>query len=221
MGTIATPITYVVAIIFTVIYVQYRDAGTKDFKKLKRTFYIPFGITFLLFIAVGVCCIAFTDYKLFGVVWILVCLYVILSLFLGKYRLWIDIVYSIIFVGIGIASFFISTENERHTLVGITVMFWGLFILSFGQFVSHFFQNEAKKRTSIFMHTPNVFPMLEFDIQSKEMKDSNAEPILFSLFIFLVIIWSFITTGLVEQEFRFLPLSIIGLSISFAFVYGI
>ena len=79
----------------------------------------------------GVCLIAMTEYQLLGAVWILVCLYVILSLFLRKYKLWIDIVYSIVFVGIGIASFFVN-DNEKGTLIGVTVMFCGLFILSLG-----------------------------------------------------------------------------------------
>ena len=48
------------------------------------------------------------------------------------------------------------------------------------------------------MHTPRVLPMLEFKIDTKEMVDNNKEPVLFILFVFMLIIWSFIATGLIE-----------------------
>jgi hypothetical protein len=155
-----------------------------------------------------------------GILWIAIAVYIVLNLFLFMYKLYIDVFFALLFVALGIASFFLDT-GDMNALKGITIMFSGAFILTFGTFISELLKNKAKRRSSIFMHTPKVLPMLEYNIETKEMVDSNKEPILFSLFIFFLIMWSFIATGLVKQQFRYIPLSVMGIAICLVFVYGI
>ena len=182
--------------IFSFMYVQYKEVG-KDLKRLNRYFYVPFILTFIIFVLFGVNLILSGDYFIQGCIWILTILYAVLSLFVYNYKLAIDIVFALIFIIGGIAQFFIGEEEEK-SLVGITIMFGGLFILTLGSFISQYLKNKAKKQRSILMHTPRVLPMLEFKIDTKEMVDNNKEPVLFILFVFMLIIWSFIATGLIE-----------------------
>jgi len=63
--------------------------------------------------------------------------------------------------------------------------------------------------------------MLEFKIETQEMVNCNKEPVLFHLFIFLLQVWGFITTGLVEVDYRFIPLSVMGLAMCFDTIYEI
>ena len=165
-------------------------------KKLNKSFYVCLSIVILILLAFAWYRIKRENY-IHGILWISIAVYILLNLFLFAYKLFIDVFFALLFVVLGIASFFLD-EGELHRLKGITIIFSGAFILTFGTFISELLKNKAKRRSSIFMHTPKVLPMLEYNIETKEMVDSNTEPILFSLFIFFLIMWSFIATGLVE-----------------------
>ena len=101
----------------------------------------------------------------------------------------------------------------------MSVLYFGMFILSFGAFCREYILNKLKKRRSIFMNAPEVFPMLEYNLDTSHMKNSNAEPMLFFFFIYVVLLWAFSTTIIAEKKWRYIPLSIIGISLAFAYTY--
>ena len=41
-----------------------------------------------------------------------------------------------------------------------------MFILSFGAFIQEYLRNKMKKRRSIFMNAPEVFPMMEYNLDT-------------------------------------------------------
>ena len=94
-----------------------------------------------------------------------------------------------------------------------------MFILSFGSFVYEYIRNKFKQRKSIFMNAPEVLPMLEYNLDTRQMKDRNAEPMLFFFCIYVVLIWAFSTTIIADKSWRYIPLSIIGLSLAFSYIY--
>ena len=69
------------------------------------------------------------------------------------------------------------------------------------------------------MNAPEVFPMLEYNLDTSQMKNSNAEPMLFFFFIYVVLLWAFSTTIIAEKQWRYVPLSIIGITLAFSFIY--
>ena len=99
------------------------------------------------------------------------------------------------------------------------MLYFGMFILSFGAFCREYILNKLKKRRSIFMNAPEVFPMLEYNLDTSQMKNSNAEPMLFFFFIYVVLLWAFSTTIIAEKKWRYIPLSIIGITLAFAYIY--
>ena len=76
-----------------------------------------------------------------------------------------------------------------------------------------------KKRRSIFMNAPEVLPMLEYNLDTLKMTTSNAEPMLFFFFIYVILLWAFSTTIIAEKSWRYIPLSIIGIALAFAYIY--
>ena len=96
-----------------------------------------------------------------------------------------------------------------------------MFILSFGSFCQEYISNKMKKRKTIFMNAPEVFPMLQYDLDTHSMKDSNGEPMLFFFFIYVVLLWAFSCTIISPKQWRYIPLSIIGITLAFAYIYVI
>lgn len=101
----------------------------------------------------------------------------------------------------------------------MSVLYFGMFILSFGSFVYEYIKNKLKRRKSIFMNAPEVFPMLEYNLNTRQMKDSNTEPMLFFFCIYIVLLWAFSTTIIADKSWRYIPLSIIGLALAFTYIY--
>jgi len=96
-----------------------------------------------------------------------------------------------------------------------------MFILSFGEFIQEYFKNKARSRKAIFMNAPEVMPMLRFDLNKQQMKDSNAEPIYFFFFSFIILLWAFSATIIADKSWRHIPLSLIGITLAFTFIYMI
>ena len=61
--------------------------------------------------------------------------------------------------------------------------------------------------------------MLEYDLDTAQMKDANAEPMLFFFFIYVVLLWAFSATIIADKSWRYIPLSLIGITLAFAFIY--
>ena len=99
------------------------------------------------------------------------------------------------------------------------MLYFGMLILSFGSFCHEYWLNKIKKRRSIFMNAPEVFPMMEYNLDKKQMLGANSEPMLFFFFIYVVLLWAFSTTIVADKEWRYIPLSIIGLALDFAYIY--
>ena len=166
----------------------------------------------------GAAAITFTEYGLFGIIWISVCVYVLLNLLLKRFRKSIAFIYALCFVAAGVFLLVTSDDNDQ-SFQGISVLYFGMFILSFGSFVYEFIKNKIKARRSIFMNAPEIFPTLEYNLDTRMMKNSNAEPMLFFFCIYVVLLWAFSTTIIADKSWRYIPLSIIGLALAFAYIY--
>ena len=81
-------------------------------KRLSCSFWLLFGISFLILIGVGAATINFTKYGLFGIVWIAMVIYILLNMLLGKFKKIIDILYSICFVAAGVFLLWTSDNND-------------------------------------------------------------------------------------------------------------
>ena len=119
--------------------------------------------TFVVFVAIGVGIYLKTELKLMGILWIAICFYVLLNLLLFRFKLWIDILYTLGFIGFGGFLLYMS-ETKAALFTGISVLYFGIFLLSFGSFIREYAKNREKQRTSIFMHSQNVFPILEYSL---------------------------------------------------------
>lgn len=69
------------------------------------------------------------------------------------------------------------------------------------------------------MNSPEVLPMLEYNLDTQKMKNANGEPMLFFFFVYVVLMWAFSTTIISDVEWRYIPLSIIGLTLAFSYIY--
>ena len=94
-----------------------------------------------------------------------------------------------------------------------------MFILSFGAFIREYIQNKLKRKHTIIMSSPQVFPVLEYDLSTGKMNTANAEPMYFFIFIYVVLLWSFCCTIIAEKEWRYIPLSVIGIALACAYIY--
>ena len=56
------------------------------------------------------------------------------------------------------------SESAVVLFSGVSVLYFGIFLLSFGSFIREYAKNREKLRTSIFMHSQNVFPILEYSL---------------------------------------------------------
>lgn len=151
------------------------------------------GITFLVFICIGLGIYFKTNLKLLGIVWIAVCFYVLLNLLLFRFKLYIDIIFTLGFIVCGLVLLY-EAEKKVELFTGISILYFGIFLLSFGSFIREYFKNREKRRTSIFMHSQNVFPILEYSLSDQSMTSCNLEAVLFFTWVFVVLIWGFTTT---------------------------
>lgn len=69
------------------------------------------------------------------------------------------------------------------------------------------------------MASPQVFPVLQYDLNSGQMHTNNKEPLFFFFFIYVVLLWAFSCTIIAPKEWRYIPLSIIGIALAFAYIY--
>ena len=73
-----------------------------------------------------------------------------------------------------------------------------MFILSFGAFCREYIRNKLQRRRSIFMNAPAVMPMLQYNLETRQMQNRNAEPMLFFFFIYVLLLWAFSSTIIVK-----------------------
>ena len=170
-------VAYFVLLIGTLLYLEYSSVEAQ-ISRLSCSFWVLFGITFLILIAAGGIVIQYTSYGLVGIVWISVCLYVVLNLLLSRFRKYIAIAFAFCFIAAGVIMLMTSDDNHR-SFQGVSVLYFGMLILSFGAFCQEYVKNKMKKRRSIFMNAPEVFPMLEYNLDSQQMTNCNTEPMLF------------------------------------------
>ena len=216
-GAIFISIAYFVFLISALLFFEFQSVDN-NISRLSCSFWILFGITFLILVGVGAAAITFTDYGLGGILWISVCVYILLNLLLKSFRKVIACIFALCFIGAGVFLLVTSDDNDQ-SFQGISVLYFGMFILSFGSFVYEYVKNKLKMRRSIFMNAPEVFPMLEYNLDTRMMKNSNAEPMLFFFCIYTVLLWAFSTTIIADKSWRYIPLSIIGLALAFAYIY--
>lgn len=160
--TIVTIVGYLLVMIVAFLFIQYQAIGA-NLRNLSKSFYGMLTITFLVFVGIGAGIYFKTSYQLFGILWIAICFYVLLNLLLFRFKLYLDIIYTLGFVGYGGYLLYMS-ESAVELFSGVSVLYFGIFLLSFGSFVREYAKNREKRRTSIFMHSQNVFPILEYSL---------------------------------------------------------
>ena len=104
---------YFVILIATLLYLEYKSVSAQ-LKELSCSFWILFGLTWIILIGVGAAQIFWSDYGLSGIVWISVCVYIILNMLLYTWRRIIDVVYSLFFVAAGVI-LLISAETDDQS----------------------------------------------------------------------------------------------------------
>ena len=131
-GSVLIAVAYFVGMIAALLYLEYQSVNN-EVSKLTCSFWILFSITYLILIGVGVACVYWTDKGLLGIVWIAVCIYVLFNLLLYKYKRIIDVLFSVCFIIAGVFLLMTSDDNDQ-SFQGISVLYFGMFILSFGSF---------------------------------------------------------------------------------------
>ena len=82
----------------------------------------------------GAALIFLTSYGLVGIVWIAVWVYVLLNMLLYAWRKILAAVFAILFVGAGVL-ILMTSDNSDTSFSGVSVLYFGMFILSFGAFI--------------------------------------------------------------------------------------
>ena len=88
-----------------------------------------------------------------------------LNLVLSSFRKIIAVIFALCFIVAGVVLLIISDDNDQ-SFQGVSVLYFGMFILSFGAFCQEYVKNKIKKRRSIFMNAPEVLPMLEYNLDT-------------------------------------------------------
>jgi len=100
------------------------------------------------------------DQVLLGGIEIAIVIYIVIILFVPKrFRFIVDIVYSLLFVFTG-GYILVHDDSTGSPLLGITVLYSGLFILAFGWFWRILLKNQSLKKDNIFLYGKFAFPML-------------------------------------------------------------
>ena len=136
-GVVVIGIAYFMILVGNLLYLEYRSAN-HDIGRLSASFWILFGFAWLVLLAVGAYALTFTHQGLFGIVWISVCIYILLNLLLYRFRKIIGAIYSFCFIVAGIFLLLTSDDNDQ-SFQGISVLYFGMFILSFGSFIHAYF----------------------------------------------------------------------------------
>ena len=215
--SVVTVIGYFLVMIIAFLLIQYQAIGA-NLRALSKSFYGMLAATFLVFITIGLGIYFKTELKIPGIIWIAVCFYVLLNLLLFRFKLYIDIVFTLGFVVCGVALLY-TAATKTALFTGISVLYFGIFLLSFGSFVREYVKNQEKRRTSIFMHSKNVFPILEYSLNTQSMTSCNLEAVLFFTWIFVVLIWGFTSTVFCAEEYRYIPISFMAVSLSICYIY--
>lgn len=139
-AAVLVAIAYFVILIFSLLYLEW-TAAKQEANKLSCSFWILFGLTWIILIGVGGAMVVWSEYGLLGIVWVSVCIYIILNLLLSSWKRVIDVAYCTIFVFAGIILLLTSKDNEQ-SFQGISVLYFGMFILSFGAFCQEYIINK-------------------------------------------------------------------------------
>ena len=110
-GAIFIAVAYFVVLVSALMFMEYRSVDHK-ISKLSCSFWLLFGITFLILVGCGGAAISFTKYGLFGIVWIAMCIYILLNMLLQRFRKVIDVLFSICFVAAGVFLLLTSDDND-------------------------------------------------------------------------------------------------------------
>jgi len=213
-------VVYVLVMVATMLNFQLKMNGGQ-LKKLTISFWILLAATTILFLVIGVGLILMYDRPILGAVWLAAGLYLVLSSFLKKrftFKIILNVVYAVLFAIAGVAVM-VTGKSQQADLLGITTLFCGLFLLTFGSFLQVYIRNKEKKKTSILIHSAQVFPILEYNMQARTMKTINAEGILLFTFEFVVLLWGFCATVIADNEYRYIPVSVMAVSLSLTFIY--
>lgn len=105
-------VAYFVLLIGSLLYLEFQSVGYSA-KRLSCSFWLLFGITFLILCGVGGALISFTDHGLIGIIWIAMCIYILLNLLLNRFRKVIAVLYSICFVVAGVFLLMTSDDNDQ------------------------------------------------------------------------------------------------------------
>ena len=195
-ATLFTVVAYFVILVGTLLYVEYEGAE-HQLNRLTKSFWVLFTFVFLVLFGAGALMIYNDSTLLLGLVWVSTCLYILLNIVLAKFQRIIAMVFASVFVVAGLV-ILMAAKNSDVSFQGISVFYMGFCILSLGIFMREYGKNKTKKRTSIFTNAPEVFPMLEYNLETRKMTDSNAEPMWFFFFVYCVLMWAFSATIIID-----------------------
>eukprot|EP00347_Sterkiella_histriomuscorum_P011682 403371513 len=84
----------------------------------------------------------------------------------------------------------------------------------------HYIENKQRQKNTILIYSKTLFPTLKFDYNQKKMKKSNSELIYFFSAAFTFFTWSFLASILLQQNRRYIGISLTAYSILAVFVYS-
>ena len=80
-----------------------------------------------------------------------------------KYKTWVGRLYALSFSLFGIIVFFMRI-GSMTIISDLSVAFFGIYVISFGQYVRAQIKNRKKRETRMCQFTETILPMLEYDI---------------------------------------------------------
>ena len=196
------------------------SAPTKSCKcKFSPQFYV-FAI-----LAVTMCCfygywMIITSRVLLGYVIIAITLYPVINGLCPSenYSTWVGRLYALAFFVFGVVVF-VMRIGKLTVISDLSVAFFGIYVISFGQYLKAQISNRKKRETRMCQFTETILPMLSYDVQSKQMQSESSEPVFFFATMFVVIVWSLITCILSRGSTRWMPLMVIAVALGNIFRY--
>ena len=111
-GAILISIAYFVLLIGMLLYFEFQSVD-RQVSRLSCSFWILFGLTFLILVGVGGAAITFTDYGITGIIWISVCIYILLNMLLKRLRKAIAVIFALMFLVAGVFLLITSEDNTQ------------------------------------------------------------------------------------------------------------
>jgi hypothetical protein len=141
---------------------------------------------------------------------------------------WIEILEVIILATVVIITMIVLTiVLDDKSQAALEVISYGMYLLVFGSllmFGIEYRKNENARKTQIYVYSTQLLPMLKFDAQmggghGGKMVQNNAEYFYFFIAAGMFLFWSLLAGMLLDEEDRYIGLSLSSLAIIIIFIY--